>query len=221
MKNYTTDVTYVFDEDTVNGFPQHLEAHLDTAAISLLAQESRNLSIPGWRMARRSSEGCCGWPNRDAVDDIVAGRCRVLEGRHLGGGRKVLGLVVFFFVKQRDQLANGQDDRELAMAALQQNCWGCSDSWDRHGFHGFKWFKPNFFLDHSSFGKPCCEWQLFDEKKPCSGSVLVFFGVFSAHLWGEVFPFLSFNLKVDKELVLHVVKEKGSLLKWLGSLENG
>ena len=60
MKNYTTDVTYVFDEDTVNGFPQHLEAHLDSAAISLLAQESRNLSIPGWHMARRSSEGCCG-----------------------------------------------------------------------------------------------------------------------------------------------------------------
>lgn len=40
------------------------------------------------------------------------------------GGKEVGG-----FVKQRDQLAaNGQDDRELAMAALQQNCWGCSDS---------------------------------------------------------------------------------------------
>ena len=53
----------------------------------------------------------------------------MLEGRH-HGGKEVLGLVVFFFggQKQRDQLAaNGQDDRELALAALHQNCWGCSD----------------------------------------------------------------------------------------------
>lgn len=61
----------------------------------------------------------------------------MLEGRHLGG-RKVLGLVVFFFVKQRDQLANGQDDKELAMAALQQNCCSAAQILEKgHGFHGF------------------------------------------------------------------------------------
>lgn len=46
----------------------------------------------------------------------------------LGGEEGLRSVFFFFFVKQRDQLANGQDDKELAMAALQQNCWGCSDS---------------------------------------------------------------------------------------------
>ena len=52
----------------------------------------------------------------------------MLEGRHLGGEEGLRSGCCFFFLKQRDQLANGQDDRELAMAALQQNCWGCSDT---------------------------------------------------------------------------------------------
>ena len=54
---------------------------------------------------------------------------------------------------------------------------------------------------------------------PCSGSGKTVLVSSPAHA-GEVFPFLSFNLKADKELVLHVVKEKGSLLKCL-CLENG
>jgi len=38
-----------------------------------------------------------------------------------------------------------------------------------------------------------------------------------AHGRGDIFPFLSFNLKAEKDLVLQVVKEKGALLKQLGS----
>ena len=37
-----------------------------------------------------------------------------------------------------------------------------------------------------------------------------------AHGRGDIFPFLSFNLKAEKDLVLQVVKEKGALLKQLG-----
>ena len=67
-----------------------------------------------------------------------------------------------------------QDDRELAMAAVQQNCGLLSTM-------------------QQSIALPI------------------------AHGRGDIFPFLSFNLKAEKDLVLQVVKEKGALLKQLGS----
>eukprot|EP00435_Cladocopium_sp_Y103_P031105 s3347_g7.t2 len=71
---------------------------------------------------------------RDHLTDVVAGAGTVPLMRLLQGGAECV-----------------KDDRELAMAALQQNC--------------------------------------------------------------DIFPFLSFNLKAEKDLVLQVVKEKGGLLK--------